>query len=479
MKRLTAISLTSISLMLSSLIYADLIGEEPRLDPADRISQDEISQGQLHLDEIREAGMIIFSTPFNRYDGFGDGPHDFSEPDNHSPTGGNRPTLQGNGTFLRVNGLDAQNCLECHTVISNRTTPPRLGIGGGGGFGTSVLFRPANIDVIDENFDGIAEFDGRLINPVFLFGAGGIELVGREMTHELQNLKQHALNNPGTIVELETKSVSFGSIIADEYGNLDTTNVEGVEHDLVVRPFGRKGDNASVREFDVSALAFHMGMQASEAFGGATADADNDGVVNEITVGDLSALSIFITTLEPPFDVDDREHRDGRRLFSDIGCADCHRPTMVTQRRTLPYKLTGSPETPFEDIFYEVDLTKQPTNFRQTRNGGIEVAMFSDLKRHDMGEGLAENAFFQTDQQNREFITARLWGVADTAPYLHDGRATTLAEAIFLHDNPGSEASNAAQNFKYLSENDQNKILAFLMSLRMPENPADDLIDPR
>ncbi|AWF81708.1 hypothetical protein BTJ40_13205 [Microbulbifer sp. A4B17] len=478
MKKLTAISITSIGLLIPNLIYADLIGEGPRLDPADRVSQNEITQGQLDLNEIREAGLIIFSTPFNRYDGYGDGPHDFTEPDNNSPTGGNRPTLQGNGTFLRVNGLDAQNCLECHTIVSNRTVPATLGIGGGGGFGTSVLFRPTNIDVIDQNFDGVAEFDGRLINPVFLFGAGGIELVGREMTHELQTLKQYALDNPGTIVDLETKSVNFGSIIADNNGNLDTTNVEGIEHDLVVRPFGRKGENASVREFDVSALAFHMGMQASEEFGGETADADKDGVVNEISVGDLSALSIFITTLERPFDINDKEHRDGRRLFSDIGCADCHRPSMVTERKTLPYKLTGSPETPFEETFYEVDLSKHPTYFRLTRSGGIEVEMFSDLKRHDMGEGLAESAFFQTEQQNREFITARLWGVADTAPYLHDGRAHTLAEAIFMHDSPGSEASNAAQNFKYLSEDQQNKILAFLMSLRMPENPVDDLIIP-
>ncbi|WP_444931273.1 di-heme oxidoredictase family protein [Microbulbifer sp. SSSA002] len=479
MKRLIAISFSSIGLMFPSLIYAGLIGEEPRLDPKDRISQHEITQNELHLDEIREAGLIIFSTPFNRYDGYGDGPHELSEPDNNTPEGGNRPTLQGNGTFLRANGLDAQNCLECHTIISNRTVPATLGIGGGGGFSTSVLFRPANIDIIDENFDGVAEFNGRLINPVFLFGAGGIELVGREMTYELQGLKQYALNNPGTIVELETKSVNFGHIVADQYGNLDTTNVEGIDHDLVVRPFGRKGDNASVREFDVIALAFHMGMQAVEEFGGETADADNDGVVNEISVGDLSALSIFITTLERPFDIDEREHREGRQLFSDIGCADCHRPNMVTERKTLPYKLTGSPEAPFEDIFYEVDLTKHPTKFRQARSGGIEVEMFSDLKRHDMGEGLAESAFFQTEQQNREFITARLWGVADTAPYLHDGRATTLAEAIFLHDSPGSEASSAAQNFKYLSKSEQNKVLAFLMSLRMPEDPVDDLINPR
>ncbi|MFA0811497.1 di-heme oxidoredictase family protein [Microbulbifer epialgicus] len=479
MKIISTISLIGIGLVFPPLLHADLVGEGPRLNPEDRITQDQISTGELSLKEIRKAGLLIFSTPFNRHDGYGDGAHDTSEPDNHSPEAGNRPTLQGNRIFLRVNGLDSQNCLECHTIVSNRTVPATLGIGGGGGFSTSAMFRPVNIDVIDESFDGHAEYDGRLINPLFLFGAGGIELVGREMTHELQGLKQYALDNPGTIVNLDTKSVNFGSIVADGSGNLDTSNVEGIDVDLIVRPFGRKGDNASVREFDVTALAFHLGMQAAEGFGGEYADADNDGVTNEISIGDLSALSIFITTLDRPFELDSKKHRQGRNLFTDIGCADCHRPTMVTERRTLPYKLTGSPEKPFEDTFYEVDLTKHPTYFQPIFNGGVEVPMFSDLKRHDMGEELAESAFFFDEQQKREFITARLWGVADTAPYLHDGRALTLVEAILLHDNPGSEASAAAQNFKNLSEEKQNKILNFLMSLRMPENPVGDLIEYR
>jgi CxxC motif-containing protein (DUF1111 family) len=32
-----------------------------------------------------------------------------------------------------------------------------------------------------------------------------------------------------------------------------------------------------------------------------------------------------------------------------------------------------------------------------------------------------------------EWRTAPLWGVADSGPYLHDGRANSLAEAIELH----------------------------------------------
>ena len=91
-----------------------------------RITQAEIEGGTLTLDEIRRKGLEIFSAPINHLDGFGDGPFDPSG-DNTSP--GFRPTLGNNGTFMRVNGLDAQACLECHNVVSNRTVPATLGIG--------------------------------------------------------------------------------------------------------------------------------------------------------------------------------------------------------------------------------------------------------------------------------------------------------------------------------------------------------------
>ncbi|MFN2256081.1 MAG: di-heme oxidoredictase family protein, partial [Candidatus Promineifilaceae bacterium] len=106
--------------------------------------------------------------------------------------------------------------------------------------------------------------------------------------------------------------------------------------------------------------------------------------------------------------------------------------------------------------------------------GGISVPLFADLKRHDMGPDLSES-FAQVDEQrNREFTTARLWGVADTAPYLHDGRATTLTEAILLH---GGEALPARNAFAALSGQNQAEVIAFLRSLRTPTKPAEDLLN--
>lgn len=447
---------------------------QPRLSPEDRISQVDIENHHLTLKEIRKAGMLVFSTPFNKHDGHGDGTPDLTIFDNRSP--GNRPTLQGNNTFLRVNGLDAQSCLECHTILSNATIPARFGVGGVAGVSQNAMFQPNNIDVADSNNDGSADFNGRFINPPFLFGSGGVELAGLEMTVDLQNLKQQAIDNPNMTVLLASKGIDFGSIVADSNGNIDTSNIKGVNDDLVIKPFGRKGEFATVREFDVGAASFHLGMQATELVGEGI-DEDQDGVIDELTKGDLSALSIFNTTMNRPVESKrDEDAEVGFGLFNSIGCSSCHTPQLNTQTKKLPYKLIGENQIPFNNVFYSTDLSKYPSSFKKNQQGGIEVNLYSDLKHHNMGEDLKESFTLATDQQNGEFITARLWGIADTAPYLHDGRALTLEDAINLHDNPGSEAATAGQNFKALDDADKLNLIKFLNTLRTPPRPNLDVL---
>jgi CxxC motif-containing protein (DUF1111 family) len=127
------------------------------------------------------------------------------------------------------------------------------------------------------------------------------------------------------------------------------------------------------------------------------------------------------------------------------------------------------PEDPGANVFYEVDLSRTPARFDRTREGGLVVPLFADLKRHDMGPELAESFGNELDPF---FTTARLWGVADTAPYLHDGRATTVSEAILLH---GGEAEAARNAFAGASQSDRDQLLLFLQSLRTPAAPAIDL----
>lgn len=432
-------------------------GETPALG-SDRITQGAITSGRLSLEEIQDHGRSLFITPFNKHDGFGDGPINPADP----IAEGGRPTLQGNGAFLRVNGLDAQTCFECHAIVSTATLPFTFGVGGVGGANTNVIARPTLIDAADGLGVGTASFDGRFINPPFVFGAGGVELLAKEMTVDLQQLKAAARLRPGTDVSLITKGISFGVLRFDN-GTFDTSRVEGIDTDLVVRPFGRKGEFATAREFAVGAMSFHFGLQPVELVGTDT-DADGDGVVNEVLVGELSALSIFVTTLEAPRETaSTRATFQGASLFRAIGCADCHMPSLNTKRPDLTYSFPEDPVKPFANVFYQVNLTAPPAAFTPVAAGGVTVSLFSDLKRHDMGPDLAESTGSPLDA---EFITARLWGVADTAPYLHDGRALTLTEAILMH---GGEAATSRDEFSQLNNQEKQQLLAFLRSLRTPD----------
>jgi CxxC motif-containing protein (DUF1111 family) len=67
--------------------------------------------------------------------------------------------------------------------------------------------------------------------------------------------------------------------------------------------------------------------------------------------------------------------------------------------------------------------------------------------------------------QPSEWRTPPLWGVADSAPYLHDGRAATLEDAIRMH---GGQGKRAAAHFAGSTAAEQKQLLAFLKSLRAP-----------
>ncbi|MEE8583320.1 MAG: di-heme oxidoredictase family protein [Acidobacteriota bacterium] len=466
--------------------------------PAHEEIVDGLNDETLSLDEVRRLGLAVFSTPFNTFDGLGDGPFDPGETNTRAL--GMRPTLQGNGLFLRVNGLDAQSCNECHTIVSNRTIPPTLGFGGVGGAVQNAIIMPTLIDVADSAddrvsfvpghdpslplvFDGEADFNGRFSNPPFLFGGGGVELLSKEMTFDLQALLDVAQSSPaGTVVSLDTHGVNFGFIISLGGGDVDLSGIEGIgftpelnqdsspEEVLVVRPFGRKGEAFSMRDFDRGAMQFHFGMQPVEVVGEGS-DADGDGVEDEVTIGEMTALHIFDVTNPRPFMADlSNQAQQGFNKFMTIGCPACHMPVIETESRFLPLAHPEVPDDPFANVYTEIDLVE--VGFLAAPGGGVFVPLFADLKRHNMGPGLRES-LEGAGIPNTDFTTARLWGISDTAPYIHDGRASTLFQAIEAH---GGEAQTARDTFLGLSIPNQERVIAFLKSLRVPEAPNQDLL---
>ena len=119
-------------------------------------------------------------------------------------------------------------------------------------------------------------------------------------------------------------------------------------------------------------------------------------------------------------------------------------------------------------------------------DGTIDAPIFSDLKTHDMGKFLTDPApplpAQGTDVAGivtvpERYLTRPLWGVADSGPWLHDGRATTLRDAILMHgDSPtgsGSDAARVIDAFENLTAAQQQAVVDFLLTLRLPlPNPA-------
>ncbi|HEY8431145.1 MAG TPA: di-heme oxidoredictase family protein, partial [Sandaracinaceae bacterium] len=153
----------------------------------------------------------------------------------------------------------------------------------------------------------------------------------------------------------------------------------------------------------------------------------------------------------------------GRRLFDEIGCASCHRPVMELRDPVIEVRPDHPDYADREPIRIDVAVDGEHPKIepRSILRPVYEVALFSDLKRHDMGSELATPGN-QGSIPSTVFLTRPLWGLAETAPYLHDGRAPTVDDAIRLH---GGEATASRDAYVALDEVDRAALRTFLASL--------------
>lgn len=380
--------------------------------------------------------------------------------------------------FHRTAGLDANSCASCHNDPV---------VGGAGDFSANVFvsegFDNADFDTTDPQFSNER-------NTNHLMGAGLVELLAREMTAELQGIRRDALrearrsNKPQTR-RLVAKGVHFGQITAGPDGVLDLRKTEGIDNDLVIRPFGQKGVMTSLRQFTVNALNHHHGMQADERFGArwtGETDFDEDGVSGEISAGDVSALVAWQASRPPPiqFTPEDPDWREaaagGDQLFDAIGCASCHiralpletllfdDPGPLDAAGTLRQGEVQSPSSyDLEDFAWAGILPRNAKN-------QIMVPLFSDLKRHSMTDRqvatLGNELLSQRFVERNVFQTSELWGIGSTAPYGHRGDLTTLDEVIRAH---GGEGRKSRDSYIALTGKDKSALIAFLKTLVIEE----------
>jgi cytochrome c peroxidase len=427
-------------------------------------------EGTLSADALKrlvEAGKHLFTARFTSADGLG----------RPMATQAIIPTLRKQPTdepFRRTAGPDSNNCQSCHNVPT---------LGGSGDFTANAFvsegFESFDFDTLDPQFSNER-------GSVSLFGAGLLDLLGREMTADLRAERDHAVaaarksGQPET-VSLSSKGVDFGKLTVMPDGLVDFSELEGVDSDLTIRPFSQKGVFASLRQFAINAMNAHLGIEASERFGKrwtGTDDFDGDGHPDELSPGDISAVVAFQASLPAPGRMvpDDASWREatarGEKVFSDLGCSECHRPFLPLDSLTFtdpaPYDTAGTlrPQEVAKPAAYDLGLLDWAKKLPRNDQGQVLVPLFGDLKRHHISDSevsqLGNELLAQRFVERDVFMTAELWGVGSTAPYGHRNDITTLDGVIRAH---GGEARNARAAYIAADDADRSALIAFLKTL--------------
>jgi len=286
---------------------------------------------------------------------------------------------------------------------------------------------PGGVKIVGTCFVETRDFDPvrtQSINPTALYGAGWIDRISaKTIVHQS---RRKALQAIGKEILADLEGVKPGRV--------------RVLADGRIGKFGWKAQFATLEEFVASACSNELGLgtplmeQAKPYAHQAESKVDRD-----LDPKQFRSLVAFVDTLPRPTEIlpadpKERGHVErGETLFKQVGCVACHTPEI----------------------------------------GGV-AGIYSDLllhrisNRNDLGSGYAEEPQVPLPDEHPlpdEWKTPPLWGVADSAPYFHDGGSATLELAIFRH---GGDARNVTTVFESLSGDDQAAVVNFLKSLKAP-----------
>ena len=218
--------------------------------------------------------------------------------------------------------------------------------------------------------------------------------------------------------------------------------------------FGWRGQTASLKQFVMGACANELGLEVPNNRQGIDPlEPDHRAPGLDLTQEQCDDLIAYVASLPAPKQREPNDKHEkalwdsGELMFDKVGCTACHMQKL-----------------------------------------GDVAGIYSDLLLHDMGASLGDpsgtnpngggssvsgayyggppDAFADVPSiTQRQWRTPPLWGVADSGPYLHDGRAATILDAILDH---GGEANESLKAFQALPAADRFKMIAFLQSLSAP-----------
>jgi RNA polymerase sigma factor (sigma-70 family) len=348
-------------------------------------------------------------------------------------------SMQNTGYFYRFNMDFGSGRFEYRmgtdpaaTAGSGPRTDPRILASIHPGFrdSTSVVLHRYSIDPAYNTWRGsVAGQHGMILvrtserNPPPLFGSGLIDSI------------------PDAAIEAAAKRKFPGS--ATTKGRVSRLR------DGRIGRFGWKAQTATLKEFVLSAAAGEMGLEVPDrrqaadprlpGLGGTGLDMDE---------ADCQALTDYVRALPAPVSLrpadkpESAQIKSGEELFKSIGCAHCHMAKL------------GNVEGIYSDLLLH-DMSPQ-----------LEDAVGYTVFIGDPPRPAAAEAPGRTAAASvREWRTPPLWGLRDSAPYLHDGRAATIDQAIALHAGQGAAS---AKRHAELSPRRKASLAAFLKSLAAP-----------
>ena len=416
-------------------------------------------------------GRQLFQRKFTRVEGMGPG------------EGDGAGDLNTNGAIGA--GL-ADSCAACHGR-------PR----GSAGLGGNVATRPDSRDA------------------PHLFGLGLKEMLADEITADLRSIRQAAISRAersgrAVTVPLRSKGVSYGAITAMPEGTVDTSQVEGIDADLRVKPFFAEGGAISIREFIVGAFHKEMGLECNDddlaqahaghivvTPAGMVLDGTQDQIdappPPDVLTGHYEIDPAIVDHLEfyllnyfkPAIGRQNAITERGRRVFNNLSCTSCHVPNFQINhdRRVADVATVYDPvQGIFNNLFATASALFSTTDdgkglppLKQPVGGPFLVEnIFTDFKRHDLGPSFYEREYDGT--MKKTFLTRALWGAGSKSIFGHDGRSISLDEVILRH---GGEAQASRDAYARLPEGDSGALQNFLKSLVLfpPDDTASNL-DP-
>ncbi len=395
--------------------------------------------------EVKLAGLTLFEHEWE--------PHD--------------PLAKGDGLGPVFN---ARSCVACHF---------QGGVGGGGDNSHNVVAFEAHPTVDRPEVKGglIHKFavENRLFEkrsalqsffPIVPGGArveNGCSVLTLDFDPiHTESVNSTALFGAGWIDRISSKTIRFQSLktsvkkITRELDSDFSGAVPGrprVLADGRVGKFGWKAQFATLEEFVAAACANEIGLgnpnmkQAMPMVRCAYPEVDAD-----LDKPQFLSLVSFVDTLPRPWEVvpssaaDQVEAEQGKQAFAKVGCAACHTPDMAG----------------VEGIYSDFLLHR--LDDRSKGSGGYGSRVIPPVPLPE-AYPLPE-----------EWKTPPLWGVADSAPYFHDGGSASLEAAILRHHG---DAEDVTMGYKALPASDRQAVIKFLKTLKAPVDAKPGPVVPK